>query len=84
MPDSQAVKGIELMLGSSRNDRVLDPKVFVGDELNNMRKLEFNYEKADSSDILTFKKPETFKYICLVNTKASGGNWSIHEVKIQK
>ncbi len=84
MPDSQAVKGIELMLGSSRNDRVLDPKVFVGDELNNMRKLEFNYEKADSSDILTFKKPETFKYICVVNTKASGGNWSIHEVKIQK
>ncbi|MBO5781935.1 MAG: HEAT repeat domain-containing protein [Opitutales bacterium] len=84
MPDSQAVKGIELMLGSSRNDRVLDPKVFVGDELNNMRKLEFNYEKAASSDILKFKKPETFKYVCVVNTKASGGNWSIHEVKIQK
>lgn len=84
LPSSETVKGLEFMLGNSTGDRVLEPKVFVGDEIGNMRKAKIKYEGAPKSDIITFEKPEKAKFICVVNTKAAGGYWSIYEVKIQK
>ena len=83
-PNSEEIKGFEFMLGGSTNDRVLEPKVFVGDSMDNMRAAEIKYEKAPKSDVLTFKAPQKAKFVCVVNTKSSGGNWSIHEIKIEK
>ena len=83
-PSAENLKSVELLLGSSLNDRVLEPKVFVGDDLDFMRKAEVKYERAPKSDIIVFKNPQKVKFVCIVNTKFSGGNWSVHEVKFDK
>lgn len=84
LPQAESVKGVELMLGNSRGDRVLEPKVFIGESPTNLRKAEVKYSKAADKDVLTFAKPEKFKVICIVNTQESGGFWSIYEFKFIK
>lgn len=84
LPQAESVKSVELMLANSRGDRVLEPKVFVGDSPSNLRKADVKYSKAEDKDVFTFAKPEKFKVICIVNTKDSGGFWSIYEFKFVK
>ena len=78
------VKGVELLLGSSRGDRVQEPVVYAGESADNLSKVKIKYERADDKDILVFEKPMKAKTICIVNTKDQGGFWSIHEVNILK
>lgn len=84
LPAEEAVKGVEMLLGRSTGDRVLGPKVFVGDSPTNLRKAKFKYTPASDKDVITFEKPEKCKVICIVNTGESGGFWSIYEFKLMK
>lgn len=84
LPAEETVKGVEMFLGRSTGDRVLGPKVFVGDSPTNLRKAKFKYTPAPDKDVIAFEKPEKCKVICIVNTGESGGFWSIHEFKLVK
>ncbi len=84
LPKAETLKGVELLLGSSGGDRVQAPMVFGGDSMDNMRKLAVKYGKENGKDVIEFEKPQNLKAICIVNTKAQGGYWSIHEVSLMK
>lgn len=83
-PNAETISGFEFELANSRNDRVLGPVVFVGDSLDNMKKVEFEHIKAEHSDIIKFKKPQNIKVFCIESTKEQGGNWCAYEIKVIK
>lgn len=83
LPKVRLLKGIILRLGSSKNDGVLEPRVFVGENMEDFDEVEIAFSKdpEDNSDVITFKKPVKAKLVRIENTKAQGGWWSIHEVE---
>ena len=83
MPKSQKISEVHLITASSGGDRVMNPKVFVGDKIETMKPVKVKYEKAKDRDILKLEDKPTGKFIRVENTKESGGYWSIHEVEIK-
>lgn len=85
LPQSKKVSSVELLMGNSQGDRVLNPKVYVGDSLDKMSLAKIKYEKrsgANAADVITLEDAPKVKFIRIENTQTSGGYWSVHEVKV--
>ncbi len=79
---STKLESIKLELGNSTGDRVLDPKVYIGETIETMKPAKFKYIKDKTSDTIKFEGNPSAKFIRIENTKDSGGYWSIHEFKL--
>lgn len=80
---TRKVSGVNLKLGQSLGDRILQPKVFAGETIETMKPVTFKYAKGKGTDEFTFETPLNVRYIRFVNGAESGGFWSIHEVEVK-
>ena len=80
-PQKKEVSSIELL---SLADRLHgQPKVYVGDNVDDIKAIDVEYDFKDGADCIKFSSPKTFKIIRIESDKDSGGHWwSINEVKV--
>jgi len=80
-PQAKQVSSVELL---SLADRLHGkPKVYVGNDVSDVKAVDVEHSANDGIDCIKFSEPKTFKIIRIESDKDSGGHWwSINEVKV--
>lgn len=77
------INSIELYTGEYSDNGAMSPIVYVGEKIDNMKRVEILERQGTDSDIIFFKKPIRARFIRVENGALKSGMWRICEFVVR-
>lgn len=81
LPKPRLISAVVLDLHTSKGDGIIDPKLYVGESIEDFDQAAVSATTENGKNVLKLKKPAKAKIVRIENGGEAGGWWSIHEIE---